>query len=76
LEVLFIGGPHDGQVQEIDDSLQAGAVIARSAPTGPSDDRSHGDEEMTEYVLRDGTAQYIGEDQPRSERKKQLRSPV
>jgi hypothetical protein len=75
MDILFIGGPQDGLVLPVDDSLEDGAVIS-----WPTADRTSGsDEEVAEYVLRDGTAQYAGHDQDhrrRRERKKQLRSPV
>ena len=75
MDTLFIGGPQDGRVLPVDDSLEDGAVI--SWP--PTDGTGGSDEDVAEYVLRDGTAQYAGHDQDhrrRRERKKQLRSPV
>ena len=62
MEILFIGGPFDGQVQEVDDSLRTGTVIywPPGARRGRTDDRVPGDDDVTEYVLRDGTAQYVG----------------
>ncbi len=75
MDILFIGGPQDGRVMQVDDSLETGAVI----PWPPADRTGGSDGDVAEYVIRDGTAQYAGHDRDhrrRRDRKKQLRSPV
>ena len=60
--ILFIGGPLDGQTQELEEEPDDGAVIywPPDAAPGRHDDDVPGDDGVVEYVVRGGTAQYVG----------------
>jgi hypothetical protein len=63
VKVRFVGGPFDGQTNEIDGTIETDAVIYW--PPGPSPgtavDDVPGDDDVTEYIYAgDGIARYVG----------------
>ncbi|MGH2630827.1 MAG: hypothetical protein ACRDHI_09765 [Actinomycetota bacterium] len=63
VQVRFVGGPFDGQTNEISGTIETNAVIywPQGASPGEADDEVPGDDDVTEYIYAgDGTAHYVG----------------
>jgi hypothetical protein len=63
VQVRFVGGPFDGQTNEVPDPIDPDAVIywPPGAMPGNADDDVPSDDRVTEYIYKeDGTAHYVG----------------